>query len=138
MKELAGISTGLFDTMDQTHEEFVTEYFSKNEDRKELDKWLKKNRPQLKKVMGEMASGDFGKVRVTQVVPNTSKFDKSKVEAFIKEKGLYLEVTKRVVDDDKVAELIESGAIDIEELTKFAWIESTGSPRLTVKALEEG
>lgn len=119
-------------------QELIEEYFRRNERKKEDEKWLKENRKliinELKKLKKDVI--DYGNIRVSMTISDTSKFDKEKVLEFVEKKGLKSRVVKEELDEDKLVQLIEEGSIDIVELRDHAWIESTGSPRITVKELK--
>lgn len=121
----------------EINQELIEEYFRRNERKKEDEKWLKENRKliinELKKLEKDVV--DYGNIRVLMTIPNTSKFDKEKVLEFAEKKGFKDKVIKEELDEDKLVQLIEEGLIDIEELKEYAWIESTGSPRVTLKEL---
>lgn len=128
-------NTNIFDTVDQTQKDFVREYYEVNTRKNADEKWLKENKVRLKELVGEKGAGDFGNIRVKVVVPNTSKFNMDKVHQFVKLKGLEDITTTRVVDEAKVMELVELGTINLNELQEFAWEETTGAPRVTVKEI---
>lgn len=58
-----------------------------------------------------------------------------KVHQFLILKHLEDNATKKVVDEDKLMELVKVGTIDLEELQAFAWVESQGAPRVTIKEI---
>ena len=120
--------------------ELIEEYFTVSERKKKDDKWLKDNGQKIKEIMlsQEKKKEDVGDFRVEVVVPNLSKFDEEKVLVFLKSiPELYNYATKTVLDGEKLEEVIGTGALDIDELKKVAWIEQYGSPRLTVKKVKE-
>ncbi len=115
----------------------VKEYFECNEVKKNCEAWLKRYKPKIEAAMKEIgkdktAVDDYV---VSVVVPNTSKFDMEKVLQFAKA-NRYEFVLKQTVDEEALAEAIAVGEIDIEKLKKAAWVESTGTPRLTIKRVE--
>lgn len=121
----------------EVNQELIEEYFKRNERRKEDEKWLKEHRKlivnELKKLGRDVV--DFGNIRVSVTIPDTSKFDKEKVLEFAEKNGFKDKVIKEELDEDKLVQLIESGEVDLEELKEYAWVESTGSPRVTLKEL---
>lgn len=128
-------NTNIFDTVDQTQKDFVKEYYEVNARKNADEKWLKENKARLRELVGEKGAGDFGNIRVKVTIPNTSKFNMDKVHQFVKLKGLEDITTTRVVDEAKVMELVELGTIYLSELQEFAWEETTGAPRVTVKEI---
>ena len=122
----------------EVSQEFIEEYFKRNERKKEDEKWIKENRKlvikELKRLERDVV--DYGNIRVSMTIPNTSKFDKEKVLEFAETKGIKSKVIKEELDENKLMQLIEEGLIDVEELQKYAWVESTGSPRVTLKELD--
>ena len=119
-------------------QELIEEYFRRNERKKEDEKWLKENRKliinELKKLKKDVI--DYGNIRVSMTIPDTSKFDKEKVLEFAEKNGFKDRIIREELDEDKLVQLIESGEVDLEELKEYAWVESTGSPRVTLKELE--
>lgn len=118
----------------------VKEYFERNERKKEDENWLKKYRPVVISEMERLGKDKalFDDVKVSISIPDNSRFDDEKVLEFLEAKGLTDKATKRVVDEDKLSALIESGEIDLEELKEVAWVVSTGSPRLTITKVKRG
>lgn len=140
MKNLANHIQGtneenVFEQSDKEQQSLVKEYFERNERKKDDDKWLKKNKGSVLGILEKMGKEkhDFGEVRASYTTPDTSKFDNDKIMEFLVEKGMDEMGTKRVVDEDAIANLIEQGLIDLDELKEYAWVESKGTPRLTVK-----
>ena len=80
---------------------------------------------------------DFGNLRVSVSVPNTSDFDNDKVLEYVKSKGLIDRVTTPSLDEGKLMEAIENDVIDLEDLKLHAWVESTGSPRVSIKRIDK-
>lgn len=121
----------------EVNQELIEEYFKRNERRKEDEKWLKKHRKLIVNELQELGRDvvDFGNIRVSVTIPDTSKFDKEKVLEFAEKNGFKDKVIREELDEDKLVQLIESGEVDLEELKEYAWIESTGSPRVTLKEL---
>ena len=120
---------GFINKTKQVDQELIEEYFRRNERKKEDEKWLKEHRKliveELKKQNKDIV--DYGNIRVSVIVPNTSNFDKKKVMEFVEMKGIKSEVTKEELDEDRLVLLIEQGVIDVEELKEYAWVESTGT-----------
>jgi hypothetical protein len=129
-----------FETTNVDEAALVKEYFERNERKKEDEKWLEKNKTKLKAILArnERDKMDFGDVRVSVVVPDTSKFDIEKMFDYFVSEGLIDAVTKQVIDEGKVAALIEEGKVDVDALKEAAWVESTGTPRLTVSKARKG
>ena len=121
--------------MEKKGQDLVKEYFERNERKKEDEAWMKRNKEKVVKLLGDKKAMDFGNIRVSVVVPDTSKFNPDKLqEYFQNKKPEYFDgVAKKVVDEKKVEKLVESEQIDIDELMEYAWVESKGSPRVTVK-----
>lgn len=128
-------NTNLFDTVDQSQNDFVRKFYEINARKNADEKWLKENRAKIRELVGDKGAGDFGNIRVKVTVPNTSKFDMEKVHQFLILKHLEDNATKKVVDEDKLMELVKVGTIDLEELQAFAWVESQGAPRVTIKEI---
>lgn len=122
----------------EVNQELIEEYYKRNERRKEDEKWLKEHRKLIVNELQDLGRDvvDFGNIRVSVTIPDTSKFDKEKVLEFAEKNGFKDKVIKEELDEDKLVQLIESGEVDLEELKKYAWIESTGSPRVTLKELK--
>lgn len=122
----------------EVNQELIEEYFKRNERRKEDEKWLKEHRKLIVNELKELGRDvvDFGNIRVSVTIPDTSKFDKEKVLEFAEKNGFKDRVIKEELDEDKLVQLIESGEVDLEELKEYAWVESTGSPRVTLKELK--
>jgi hypothetical protein len=122
----------------EVDQNFIEEYFKRNERKKEDDKWIKEKRRLVIKELQKLEKDvvDYGDIRVSMVIPDTSNFDKEKVLEFVETKGIKSKVVKEELDEDKLMQLIEEGLIDIDELKKYAWIESTGNPRITLKELK--
>lgn len=148
MKNLAATVNGDSVFVRTTEEEFrlVNEYFERNERKKADEKWLKENKARVEQILADHGKDkmDFGNVRVTVSVPDTSKFDLDKVLEWAMRTdcpgGNYRWselITKQVIDEDKLARYIESGDINIEEIKAAAWVESKGSPRLVVSAIRK-
>ncbi len=129
---------GFINKTKQVDQELIEEYFRRNERKKEDEKWLKEHRKliveELKKQNKDIV--DYGNIRVSVIVPNTSYFDKKKVMEFVEMRGIKSEVTKEELDEDRLVLLIEQGVIDVEELKEYAWVESTGTPRVIIKELD--
>jgi len=121
----------------EVNQELIEEYFKRNERRKEDEKWLKEYRKLIVNELEKLGRDvvDFGNIRVSVTIPDTSKFDKEKVLEFAEKNGFKDKVIKEELDEDKLVQLIESGEVDLEELKEYAWVESTGSPRVTLKEL---
>ena len=121
----------------EVNQELIEEYFKRNERRKEDEKWLKEYRKLIVNELEKLGRDvvDFGNIRVSVTIPDTSKFDKEKVLEFAEKNGFKDKVIKEELDEDKLVQLIESGEVDLEELKEYAWVESTGSPRVILKEL---
>lgn len=119
------------------NQEIIEEYFKRNERRKEDEKWLKEYRKLIVNELKELGRDvvDFGNIRVSVTIPDTSKFDKEKVLEFAEKNGFKDRIIREELDEDKLVQLIESGEVDLEELKEYAWVESTGSPRVILKEL---
>ena len=118
-------------------QELIDEYFKRKERKKEDEDWIKENRLKVIeafKVAGK-SKGDFGNIRVSVTVPDASKFDVEKVLEYVESKGLLGKVVTPTLDETKLEKLVEIGEIDLTELKKYAWIESKGSPRVTLDKL---
>ena len=138
-KQVSGTKgTDVFDETGGISKELVREYYEINERKKADEKWLKANKPAIEKALAllERDKVDVGGLRVSVVVPDTSHFDLDKVLAYLIAEGHVDKATRLVVDEDKLAELIESGVIDVEDLKDEAWVESKGSPRLTINKVK--
>ena len=123
----------------EVNQDLIEEYFRRNNRKKEDDKWLKKHRELIIAELNKLGKDivDYGNIRVSITVPNTSKFDKEKVLEFADIKGIRAKVIKEELDEDKLMQLIENGEVSVEELKEYAWIESKGSPRITLKELDK-
>lgn len=121
----------------EVNQELIEEYFKRNERRKEDEKWLKEYRKLIVNELEKLGRDvvDFGNIRVSVTIPDTSKFDKEKVLEFAEKNGFKDKVIREELDEDKLVQLIESGEVDLEELKEYAWVESTGSPRVILKEL---
>lgn len=122
----------------EVNQEFIKEYFRRSERKKEDEKWLKENRQfiinELEKLGKDVV--DFGNIRVSMSIPDTSKFDSEKVLEFLEMKGLKDRAIKEELDEEKLMDLINDGLIDVEELKEYAWVESKGSPRIILRELK--
>lgn len=122
----------------EVNQEFIKEYFRRSERKKEDEKWLKENRQfiinELEKLGKDVV--DFGNIRVSMSIPDTSKFDSEKVLEFLEMKGLKDRAIKEELDEEKLMDLINDELIDVEELKEYAWVESKGSPRIILKELK--
>ncbi|MEC0276865.1 hypothetical protein [Peribacillus frigoritolerans] len=120
-------------------ESLIQEYFERNERKKQDDKWLKENKEVvfqgLKKL--DKNKADFGSFRASYTVPDNSKFDEAKVLEFAIGHGIYEQVTKQVLDEDALTNMIEQGLIDLEELKAYSWVAAEGTPRVTIKKVKE-
>lgn len=129
----------MFDSVDNIEKELVESYFKKYKEKKRLEEEL----GELKKLILERLEAyhtqakDFGHFRAKYSTSNLSHFDDDKLEDFLRSKGLFDVASKQVVDEDKVASLIEAGKLDVEEVKKAAWVEKFSAPKLAVKDLEE-
>lgn len=123
----------------EVNQDLIEEYFRRNNRKKEDDKWLKKHRELIIAELNKLGKDrvDYGNIRVSITVPNTSKFDKEKVLEFADIKGIRAKVIKEELDEDKLMQLIENEEVSVEELKEYAWIESKGSPRITLKELDK-
>jgi len=122
----------------EINQEIIEEYFRRNERKKEDEKWLKEYRNIIINELNRLGKDivDFGNIRVTMTIPNTSKFDSEKVLEFLEKKGLKQRAVKEELDEDKLMQLIDEGLVDIDELKEYAWVESFGSPRVTLKEMK--
>lgn len=118
-------------------EDFIAEYYARKEALDREKKALDEINNYIKKSL--LSSGlnkaKFGNVVVSITTPNTSKFDMDKVLEFMYDRypDFVDNVTKRVVDDSKLEELVLSGKVDKDALVDFAFVESKGTPRATYK-----
>lgn len=128
-----------FTSKSNLNQHLVEEYFFRNERKKQDEAWLKDNRLKVIKALEDVGktAEDLGNFRVSMSIPDTSKFDNDKVLDYVRTKGLFDKVVTQVLDETKLVELVEKEEIDLEDLKKFAWMESTGSPRVTVKRLDK-
>lgn len=110
----------------------VDEYFAKNEQKKQVESWLKKNKPAIMAAMGGAPKDEVGDYVVTVSTPNESKFDEDKLVDYLSSNG-FTEALTHKVDEEALATCIAEGKIDIEDLKKAAWIEKKGTPRLSIK-----
>lgn len=117
----------------------IEEYYARNERRKKDDAWLKENRSKVLKAMQEVnkTAENFDDYQISISIPDTSNFNTDKVLDYARSKGVYDKIVTHRLDEAKLIEMIENEEIDLEELKEFAWVESTGSPRLTIKRLEK-
>lgn len=127
----------MFNPYEETDENLVREYFERNERKKDDEKWLKEHKPTIIRTMNDLgkSKSDFGDMRVSVTIPDNSKFDDDKVLEFLVNHDLDEIATKRVVDEEALAQLIEDETVDLEELKDSAWVESQGTPRLSIKRL---
>lgn len=116
----------------------IKEYFERSKRMKEDKKWLQDNKDKVLQAMQGRDKADFDGIRVTVSIPNTSKFDLDKIYNYLNSysPALLKECTKQVIDEDKLSQLIENGAIDLTELQEVAWVESVGTPRITLKQVD--
>jgi hypothetical protein len=128
-----GFSLGLASSAD-----LVKEYYECNEAKKQCEAWLKRNKPKIEAAMKAIRKDKtvINEYMVSIVVPNTSKFDMEKVLQYAQSNG-HDEVLKQVVDEEALAEAIDNGEINIARLKEVAWVESTGTPRLTIKKVSK-
>jgi hypothetical protein len=127
-----------FEQRASAQESLIQEYFERSQRRSEDDKWIKANKPSITGAMAELAKdkADFGLYRVSISTPDESRFDMEKVLEFLANdvpEGVFSECTKVVVDEDALMKRIEDGTIDLDILKAAAWIEKTGTPRLSIK-----
>ncbi len=128
----------VFGKVEKSDAEIVKEYFMRNERKKADEAWLDKAKPVIRKILTDAnrEKMDFDDVRVSIVIPDTSKFDMDKVVTFLLDGGVHdilEEETKVVVNEAKLEKAIEAGDVDLDELRAAAWVTSQGTPRLTVK-----
>lgn len=123
----------------EVNEGLISEYYFRNERKKADNKWLREHRKLVIEELQKLNKNkvDYGDFRVSMTIPDTSKFDEEKILRFTESKGYKDKVVKEVLDEDKLMELLEKDLISIEDLKEHAWIESTGSPRITVKKLNK-
>lgn len=133
----------VFADPNELSESLLKEYEERNTRKKKDEAWLKKHSSIIKKVLEKMGKSktDVGNIRVSVSVPDTSHFDMDKVLDYIQSTELSEDtidaVTKIVVDEEGLMKAIEEGLIDADELKAHAWVESEGTPRLTVKKIKE-
>ncbi|WP_145052648.1 hypothetical protein [Paenibacillus xylanexedens] len=122
-------------------DELIREYHERNQRKLDDEKWLKANKPAIVSTMNALGKEkkDFGNLRVSIVTPDESKFDNEKIIAFIQENhpGLadWLIEQKPVINEARLEEAIMTELLCSDALHEVAWIEKTGTPRVTVKAL---
>lgn len=130
-----------FDEAFEIEEELLRQYDEINDRKKKDEKWLKENGKYVKEIMERAGKDkkDVGNYRVSVVVPDTSKFDEDKlleVLTNILDEDALDKVTTRKINETVLTEMVEAGEVDIDTLKAFAWVESKGSPRLTIKRIE--
>jgi hypothetical protein len=118
----------------------IDEFYERNTRKAADDKWLKANKPAILNAMNELGKtkSDFGDIRITVSTPDESRFDMEKIVEFLANdvpEGIFHQCTKVVVDEAALMDAIEHGKIDLGTLKQFAWIERTGTPRISVKKL---
>lgn len=125
----------LFENDSIVDDSIIQEFYVRNERKKEDDKWLKDHKLKVLKSMQQLGKNkaDFGDVRVSYTTPDQSHFDEGKVLEFAKQHGLYEDITKTVLDEVSLVNLIEQGLIDLDQLKEFAWVEKFGTERIIVK-----
>lgn len=140
MKNLvkAVMNDDAFDANKGLDTDLINQYFIVNERKKKDEAWLKENSLKIKSMLQSLGKSTVmvDDIKVSVSASNTSKFDMDKVLEFLTSKNL-LQYTKQVVDEKALMEAIDNGEIDIEELKEYAWVESTGSPKLTVKRVKK-
>lgn len=126
-----------FTSQSELDQHLVEEYFMRNRRRREDGNWLKENRLRVLEAMDKSGRDkeDFGEYRISVSTPNNSKFDEDKVLEYADKIGILDKIVKPSLDEAKLMNVIESNEIDLEELKKFAWVESTGSPRVSIKKM---
>ncbi len=131
----------VFGKVEKSDVEIVKEYFERNERKKADEVWLDKAKPVIRKILmdANREKMDFDGIRVSVVTPDTSKFDMDKVVSFLLDNGMthiLEEETKLVVKEENLEGALETGDIDLDVLKAAAWVESKGTPRLTVKQVD--
>lgn len=132
-------SSAVFSEAAEDENALVREYYERSRRKLEDEKWLKENKAKIIEILQkhERDKMDFGNIRVSLIVPNTSHFDREKLADYLIEKGMgYLVVPKFEVNEEALTEAIERGEIDLEELKAHAWVESRGTPRLDVRLVK--
>jgi len=141
MKNLANqiIGNDVFVQQTEVSEDIISEYFMRNERKKEDEKWLKANKTIIMQELERLGkqANDWGDFRVSYVEPDNSTFDMEKVLDYVLEFHPDLGLTKLVVDEEKLTAAIEEEKVDLESLKVVAWKEQKGSPRLTVKKMKK-
>lgn len=128
----------VFAQQSSVDEEILREYHFRNERKKQDEKWLKENKGVILKGLEELGKrkADWGGFRASYSTPDKSHFDMEKVMLYLIAHKLTDQATKLVVDEDKLAKLIEDEIIDLEDLKNFAWVEKYDAPRLTVSVVK--
>jgi len=118
-------------------QKLIEEYFLRSERKKDDKIWIKEHRVKIIEELNklEVNKKDYGSFRVKMSVPDTSKFDEEKILNFLESKGLKHRAIKEVLDEEKLSQLIDNDIINLKELQEVAWIESKGSPRISVERL---
>jgi hypothetical protein len=126
----------VFDETKDIDKELVEQYYEINERKKADEKWLKANKPAIEKALDLLNRDklDVGSLRVSVAVPDTSHFDMDKVLEYLITSDV--ECTKVVVDEQALEKALEDGLIDIDKLKEVAWVESKGTPRLTINKVK--
>ncbi|WP_426455405.1 hypothetical protein ACP26L_36015 (plasmid) [Paenibacillus sp. S-38] len=131
----------VFDVQASVDDSLIQEYHERSKRKTEDDKWLKSNKPAILAAMTEIGRDkkDFGSYRVSVVTPDESRFDMAKVLEYLEQEHIdpevYIACTQIVVNEAALAECIENGRIDLDDLKEAAWIEKSGTARLTVKSV---
>jgi len=122
-------------------EEVVRDFYTRkakfNKEKSALDKINK----MIKKTLLESGKhvARFGNIVVKISIPDTSKFNMDKVLEYVKKNhpDMVHKLTKQVIDEDALDFAIDTGLIDTVELSKFALERSLGTPRATLKEVED-
>lgn len=140
LKKLVSVVTdNVFE--DGLDENLLKEYYERNERKKKDEAWLKKYSQIIKAAMEKQGKSKtvVGNIKVSISVPDTSHFDMDKVLEYLQNgnvpSAVFERVTKTVVDEDALTAAVEEGIINLEELKAHAWVESHGTPRLTVSII---
>lgn len=121
-------------------QKLIEEYFLRSERKKDDESWIKEHRVKIIEELNKLGVNkkDYGSFRVKMSVPDTSKFDEEKILNFLESKDLKHRAIKEVLDEEKLSQLIDNDIINLKELQEVAWIESKGSPRISVERLSKG
>jgi hypothetical protein len=120
-------------------EALISEYFIRNERKKEDEKWLKSNGTVIKNALADTPKSMIGEYVVTISVPDKSNFNEDKVLDYLQRShpDIFNGCTITVLDEEALSGYIETGIVDITALKEFAWEDAKGSPRLLITKRKE-